>query len=210
MPEDDDDGGAQPGRPAPDITVSGKPTEHAKVGETLLGTMHSRGEALRRIHDEKGRSHLWYYQDGLWTLLPEPAKWLNHAIEVMLRLTDKAHKSKDRFITEVRKYIERSPDIRVPGKIMWDTHGKVPTRSGLIDPVTLAIEPYQKEHYATWRLDLDYDPAATCPLWLELLGDYFDAEAAEEREKRITLLQDFSGTTLIDRLPKALKRALVL
>src|SRR5262249_17856609 len=39
-------------------------------------------------------------------------------------------------------------------------------------------------------------------------GDYFNAEDAEEREKRITLLQDFSGTTLIDRLPKALKRAL--
>jgi phage/plasmid-associated DNA primase len=52
-------------------------------------------------------------------------------------------------------------------------------------------------------------------------GDHLDAKAAkereqriakavEEREKRITLLQDFAGTTLIDRLPKALKRALVL
>jgi phage/plasmid-associated DNA primase len=140
----------------------------------------------------------------------EPTEWLEHAIEVMLRLTNKAHKSKVRFITEVRKYIERSPNIRVRGKITWDGHGKVPTSSGLIDPITLAIEPFQKEHYATWRLDLDYDPAATCPLWEELLGDYFDAEDAEEREKRITLLQDFSGTTLIDRLPKALKRALVV
>ena len=96
--------------------------------------MRSRGEALCRIHDEKGRSHLWYYQDGLWTLLLEPAEWLEHAIEVMLRLMNKAHKSKVKFITEVRKYIERSPDIRVPGKISWDDHGKVPTRSGLIDP----------------------------------------------------------------------------
>ena len=123
---------------------------------------------------------------------------------------NKANKSKVRFITEVRKYIERSPNIRVPGKITWDDHGKIPTRAGLIDPVTLAIEPFQREHYATWRLDVDYDPAASCPLWEELLGDYFDAESTEERKKRITLLQDFSGTTLIDRLPKALKRALVL
>ena len=209
MPDDDDDdgGGAAPG---PGHNRRGKPTEHAKVGETLLGMMHSRGEALCHIHDQKKRTHLWYYQDGLWTMLPEPAKWLDHAIEVMLRAMGKAHKSKVKFVTEVRKYIERSPDILEPGEISWDDHGKVPTRSGLIDPVTLAIEPFQKEHYATWRLDLDYDPAATCPLWEELLGDYFDAEAAEEREKRITLLQDFAGTTLIDQLPKALKRALVL
>ena len=209
--EDGDDGGTQPGTGSgPGHNRSGKPTEHARVGEALLGAMRRRGEALCRIHDEKGRTHFWYYQDGLWTLLLEPAEWLEHAIEVMLRLMNKAHKSRVKFITEVRKYIERSPDILVPGKISWDDHGKVPTRSGLIDPVTLAIEPFQKEHYATWRLDLDYDPAASCPLWEELLGDYLDAEAAEERKKRITLLQDFSGTTLIDRLPKALKRALVL
>jgi phage/plasmid-associated DNA primase len=207
-PEDDEtNGGAAPGS---GHNRSGKPTEHAKVGEALLGAIHGRGEALCRIYDEKGQSHLWYYQDGLWTLLLEPTVWLEHAIEVMLRLLNKANKSRVRFVTEVRKYIERNPSIRVPGKIRWDEHGKVPTRSGLIDPVTLAIEPFQKEHYATWRLDLEYDPTATCPLWEELLRDYFDAETPEECEKRITLLQDFSGTTLIDRLPKALKRALVL
>jgi phage/plasmid-associated DNA primase len=189
---------------------SNKPTEHARVGETLLGAIRARGDALCHIHDEKGWSHLWYYQDGLWTLLLEPTEWLEHAIEVTLRQMNKAHKSKARLITEVRKYIERSPDIRVPEKIVWDAHGKIPTRSGLIDPVTLAIEPFQKEHYATWRLDLDYDPAATCPLWEELLRDCFNTEVVEEHEKRIVLLQDYSGTTLIDRLPKALKRALVL
>ena len=209
VPDDDDDdaSGAAPG---PGHNRRGKPTEHAKIAQTMLGLMHSRGEALRNIHDLQKRSHLWYYRDGLWTMLPEPAKWLNHAIEVTLRATGKAHKSKDKFVTEVRKYIERSPDIHEPGQVMWDAHGKVPTRSGLIDPVTLAIEPYRKEHFATWRLDLDYDPDATCPLWLELLGDYFEDKPESEREQLITLLQDFAGTTLIDQLTKALKRALVL
>ena len=50
VPEDDDDdaGGAAPG---PGHNRRGKPTEHAKVGEALLGAMHSRGEALCHIHD---------------------------------------------------------------------------------------------------------------------------------------------------------------
>ena len=52
--------------------------------------------------------------------------------------------------------------------------------------MTLAIEPYRKEHFATWRLDLDYDPDATCPLWLELLGDYFEDKLESEREQLIT------------------------
>lgn len=142
MREDDEaSGGASPGA---GHNRGGKPTEHAKVGEALLGAIRSRGEALCRIHDEKGRSHLWYYQDGLWTLLLQPTEWLEHAIEVMLRLTNKANKSKVRFITEVRKYIERSPDILVPGKISWDDHGKVPTRSGLIDRSRLRSSRFRR------------------------------------------------------------------
>ena len=117
--------------------------------------------------------------------------------------------SKARFVTEVRKYIERSPTVRAPGTIVWDAHGKVPTRSGLIDPRTLKLEPLKKEHYATWRIDVDYDPTAKCPLWEEMLGDYFPGYASDEREQRVVLLQDFAGTMLVDRLPKALKRALV-
>ena len=209
MPEDDDaaGGGAIPGV---GHNRQGKPSEHARAGEKLLWTMHSQGTALRDIQDLQKRTHLWFYRNGLWTMLPEPDKWLNHAIEVVLRLMNKAHKSKNKFIDEIRGYIKRNPDIKEPGEVAWDAHEKVPTRSGLLDPVTLELEPYRMEHYATWRLDLDYDPDAKCPLWLELLDDYFNEKPAEEREQLITLLQDFAGTTLIDKLPKALKRALVL
>jgi hypothetical protein len=204
--EEDDAGGA----PGVGHNHQGKASNHAKVGETLLGMMHGRGQALRNIHDLQNRTHLWYYRDGLWTMLPEPDKWLNHAIEATLRATGKAHKSTAKFVSEIREYIKRSPDILEPGVVRWDDHGKVPTRSGLIDPITLAVEPFKREHFATWRLDLDYDPAAECPLWLELLGDYFVDKSEDEREQRITLLQEYAGTTLIDKLPKALKRGLVL
>ena len=205
IPGDDEDEGAPPGV---GHNRRGKMSEHAKVGEKLLGTLRGLGEALNDIHDLENRTHLWRYKDGLWTMLPEPTKWLNHAIEVMLRVMGKPGK-KDRLVTEVRKYIERSPDIKLP-VVVWNGHGKVPTRAGLVDPITLAIEPYRKEHYATWRLDADYDPDAKCPLWLELLDAYFADKPAQERETLIELLQDFAGTTLIDKLPKALKRALVL
>jgi hypothetical protein len=144
----------------------GKPTEHARVGEALLATIQARGEALCRIPDEKGQTHLWYHQDGLWTLLLEPIVWLEHAIEVTLRVLNKTNKSRVRFITEVRKYIERNPNIRVGGKIGWDNHGKVPTRSGLIDPVTLVIEPFRTGRAKWWLRREIYGRRRSRLFWL--------------------------------------------
>ena len=157
--------------------------------------MDARGEELRVVADEKGAEHTWIYRDGLWSLKGEPSDpWLEHQIEMTLREMKCSSASKARFITEARKYIERSPTSGATGTIVWDDHGKVPTRSGLIDPRTLKLEPLKKEHYATWRIDVDYDPTATCPLWEEMLGDYFPELCPDEREKSIMLLQELLGT----------------
>ena len=181
----------------------------AKVAEVLFLLMEKRNEDLLRVPDEKGCRHTWLYSNGLWSLLADPTEWLDHRIEMTLREMKCSSKSKGHFIAEARRYIERSPNVRPKGSMAWDAHGKVPTRSGLIDPVTLKCEPFKKEHYATWLIDVDYDPAAKCPLWEEMLGDYFPTHSADEREQRVVLLQDFSGTMLIDQLSKTLKRALV-
>lgn len=183
---------------------------YAEVAEELLRTMSARDEDLQMVTDGAGNEHFWKYRGGLWSLLPKPAPWLENKIELTLREMKLRSASSAKFILEARKYIERSPNVRTDDRIVWDDHGKIPTRSGLIDPVTLTVEPFTKEHYATWALDVDYDPAATCPLWLELLDDYFPDQSAEERGKRVTLLQEYTGTMLLDRLPKALKRGLVV
>jgi hypothetical protein len=183
---------------------------HGEVAEELLRRMDTRGEELRIVADEKGEEHVWIYRGGLWSLKKSVDPWLEHQIEMTLREMKCSSASKARFVTEVRKYIERSPSVRTQDRVVWDAHGKVPTRSGLIDPRTLKLEPFKKEHYATWRIDVDYDPTAKCPLWEEMLGDYFPGYASDEREQRVVLLQDFAGTMLVDRLPKALRRALVL
>jgi phage/plasmid-associated DNA primase len=182
---------------------------HGEIAEEFFRTMETRGEDLRIFADEKGNEHVWIYRDGLWSLLLNAAPWLDHQIEMTLRDLRQCSVSVAKFILEVRKYIERSPNIRTADSIAWDNHGKVPTRAGLIDPVTLAIRPLRKEDYATWCLDVDYDPAATCPLFLEMLGDYFFDQSKEEIDKRVTLVQDFMGTTLIDSKPKSLRRAIV-
>jgi phage/plasmid-associated DNA primase len=199
---------------APAVTVVDNPMNKlqpfAEIAELMLEQVREQGEDLLFVADKKGVEHLWWYSDGLWSLVLEPETLLNLQIEITLRDNGLRKFSFAKFIAEARRYIERSPDIRSSTPIVWDDHGKVSTRSGLIDPVTLKIEPLKKEDYATWRIEIDYDPEAVCPLWEELLSDYFIDHTPEEKAKSITLLQDILGTTLIDRLPKALKVALVL
>ena len=203
-------GPAASGRAGPGSNSNNQLPRYAEVAEELLRRMNARDEDLQIVADEKGNEHTWLYRAGLWSLLLNAAAWLDHQIELTLRDMKLCEASSARFIYEARKYIERSPNVRTQDKIVWDDHGKIPTRAGLIDPVTLTIEPLKKENYATWCLDVEYDPAATCPLWLEMLSDFFAGQSATECEKRVTLLQEFMGTTLIDRKPKSLRRALVL
>jgi len=79
----------------------------------------------------------------------------------------------------------------------------------LIDPVTLELEPLRPEHYATWKIDLDYDVGATCPKWLQLLEDFFSDQTAEDRRTNINLLQELTAWT-VNTKPKSLRKALVL
>ncbi|WP_375305100.1 DUF5906 domain-containing protein [Bradyrhizobium sp. A11] len=183
---------------------------HGEIAEELFRRLDLRGEDIRIVADEKGSEHIWIYRDGLWSLVLNATPWMDHQIEMTLREVKQCAVSGARFVMEVRKYIERSPNIRSADRIKWDDHGMIPTSSGLIDPVTLAIRPLRKEDYATWRLEIEYDPNATCPLFEETLDSYFASESKDEGDKRKDLLQEFMGTTLIDRKPKSLRRALTL
>ncbi len=192
------------------VAAVNRPPPFVDVAEQLLELLRTNGDDLLMVADEKGREHLWSYHDGLWSLLPEPDSFLNNQIEMMLQHLKLRKYSFIKFVSEARKYLMRSPLLRTNAPIVWDDHGKVPTRSGLVDPVTLAVEPLAKAHYATWRIEIAYDPTAQCPHWDELLDDYFISLTAEEAEKTIMLLQEVFGASVIDKLPKALKRALVL
>ena len=86
----------------------------------------------------------------------------------------------------------------------------VPTRSGLVDPRTLEVTPMQPEHYATWRIEVEYDPAAKCPHWLRMLEDAFGDRSPSVRAATIGVIQELLGAGLIDRKPRGLSKALIL
>lgn len=189
-------------KPKKERKATGSPV-HVMLGEAVLAAMTERGEAV--LFTDFGG---YLYRAGLWALQSgSDAQWLDVQIETACRALNIDSTNKIR--SETRGYIRSSPDLwrdHVP----WDQHGKVPTRSGLIDPMTGTVEEARPDHYCTWRVEADYDPAATCPLWLQMIGDTFGDRIASVRDEHVLCLQEVFGAALIDVRPRGLSKALCL
>jgi phage/plasmid-associated DNA primase len=176
---------------------------YALIGSTVLGAMWERGVRLLTTSDQ-----LWRCDNGLWSLMEVGAR---QSIEVEIERCCENLKinTEIRLVAEVRAWIMRRPSLR-HDKIAWDAHGKIPTKSGLIDPKTLKLEPLTPEHYATWGLDVEYDSVAKCPWWELALQDMLADRPEDVRSQYVGLLQEMLGVALLDDKPKALTKALIL
>jgi P4 family phage/plasmid primase-like protien len=178
----------------------GAPDQHIQIGKAVLAHIESEGEKLISTKDGN-----WFYSNGVWELRTEP-KWLNARIEQVAR--GFGFKTGNRLISEARGYIERDPDIWRSQDIPWDQHGKIPTRSGLIDPRTGELEVARPDHFCTWRIECDYDPDADCPWWKTYLDDLFLGDE-RVRKENIRVIQEVLGAALIDKKPRGVSKAFI-
>jgi phage/plasmid-associated DNA primase len=171
---------------------------HIILAQAVMAVIRQRGEDLMFTD-----TAAWRYTDQLWVQQGDKdlAAWLNSQLEDGAR--GLKMESASRLINEARAYIIRDPYLQAR-KVLFDTHGKVPTLSGLVDPASGSLTPPDPEHYCTWRVPFEYDPAATCPHWLQLLGDAFADRPAAVRAEYTALLQEWLGMSLLDDRTKAL------
>jgi phage/plasmid-associated DNA primase len=175
---------------------------HIIVGRTVLHVIrHGGGDVIVTPGE------VWRYQDGLWKEEPNETRWLNGKLEMCFRAIE-LH-STIKLINEARQWLLRSPDV-MKNDVAWDGHGKISTKSGLLDINTLTLEKAKPEHFATWRIECDYDPDAKAPWWLVMLNDFFGDRPDDVRAATIATLQEILGTALIENKSKALTRALIL
>jgi phage/plasmid-associated DNA primase len=132
--------------------------------------------------------------------------WLNVRIEAVCEGLGFTNTNK--LTSEVRNRILRRPELW-RDDVPWDEHGKIPTRSGLVDPLTGSLEPARPDHFCTWRAACDYDPAAKCPWWETMLADMFGDREPTEQAALIRVVQECIGAALIDKKSRSLSKALV-
>ena len=68
-------------------------------------------------------------------------------------------------------------------------------KNGTLDPVKEDLLPHSPEHFLSNRVEIEYDPKATCPLWLQTLDEIFAPD--EDKADKIRLLQEFIGYCLV-------------
>jgi phage/plasmid-associated DNA primase len=169
----------------------------------VLASLEQRGVRLLITEDQ-----LWRCDDGIWSL---PINGARHSIEMEIETVCDLNNigTEIKLINEVRAWIMRQPKL-YHNKVAWDDHGKIPVKNELLDRKTLKREPLTPEHYATWCLDVEYDPKAECPWWLRGLNDALADRPDDVKKQHIDLLQEISGVSLLDDKPKALSKALIL
>jgi D5 N terminal like len=193
-------------KPKPIITeLYEKPPYHIILGDCVVYVIRSRGEDL--MFTKKGA---YRYSNGLWSMETEGlSAWLNVEIEIAAKRY--LQPSTIKLINEARAWIQRQDQLfRNHDDIKWDAHGLVPTRSGLVNPRTGVVRPMHPEDYCAWRIDVDYDPTAECPWWLQMLDDVFADRDPKERAATISVIQEILGAGLIDDKPRELSKALIL
>jgi putative DNA primase/helicase len=63
--------------------------------------------------------------------------------------------------------------------------------NGTLNPLDATLVPHSPGHRLTNGLNIAWDPAATCPIWLQTLDEIFQPDA--DRTEKIQLLQEYMG-----------------
>ncbi|MBW5438345.1 hypothetical protein FXB41_27360 [Bradyrhizobium canariense] len=174
---------------------------HIAVGKAVIAHFESEGEEL--INNDDGS---WFYSGGVWELRTG-AKWLDVRIEHNFKQL--GYKTGTKLINETRNWILRQPELWREGELPWDQHGKIPTRSGLVDPRTGELEIARPDHYCTWRVEVQYDPEAKCPWWETMIADMFGDRDSVEQRALVGVVQELMGAALIDKKARGLRKACV-
>jgi len=187
--------------PAPKPIPIKKEEQHIKLGEAVIAKMRLDQQSF--INMAQGQ---WFFGEGMWTLMSN-TKWLDVRIEEACR--GLGFKSKIKLRSETRAWLLCHP-AHWRDSIPWDHHHKIPTRSGLLDPVTLELSDVSPDDFCSWRVECEYDPSARCPWWVMMINDFFDDREPLEREALVNVVQEILGAALIDYKSRALSKALVL
>lgn len=170
---------------------------HVILARGMIAEMRSGGEDLLFTGGQ-----MWHYANHRWRIVPaaEEKEWVDRGVERGCRALRVV--SKNTLVSETRSYLRRDPDL-YREEVPWDGHGKIATRSGLLDPNTLEIEPHRPEHFTTRWIDCEYRPDDECRWFKQMLRDMFAEDVLE-------LIQEVVGSFLVENRPRALRRALVL
>jgi P4 family phage/plasmid primase-like protien len=110
------------------------------------------------------------------------------------------------------RWIMENPDL-LNTDVKFDSSGVIVTNNGALDPLTGEFGPHRKEHFATSRIDCDYDPEKIsqeyCPTFMAMLRSMF-SDYGDDQQQVISTTLEWMGAALVKNKPRALRKAFLI
>lgn len=132
-------------------------------------------------------SRIMVYGDGFWSPIEENLGLNKPIFEAMgvyagVKKVKKAVAMMKIMFASSEEYFNRGSNL-------------ICLKNGTLDPTERKLLPHSPRHYLSNQVELDFDPSATCPLWLQTLDEIFAPDA--DKDEKIRLLQEFIGYCLV-------------
>ena len=142
---------------------------HLDIGEILLEGWRQSNQGVVFTEGQGA----WRYFDGLWRLQDDRSlrSWSTPRSSSSAERRGTEAKSQIRLVNETRAWIIRHPDLQID-EAPFDRHGKVPTLSGLPDPVTGEVRRTAARQPVVNLAGAvpEYDPGCRLPLLAAAIG----------------------------------------
>lgn len=143
-------------------------------------------------------------KSGLWGIKTDKdaKQWLETRVLYFCanKIPDKVHPNDYVKLSEATaKLLKTSLYLPEVDELLTDRHGLIPLKNGLLDWHKNKLRDYTPDDFATFKNNADYDPAATCPNFIEMVTDIFEGDT-----ETINALQEIIGCGLVPHRPREL------
>ena len=127
------------------------------------------------------------YRQGYWPMLKTVVE-VEKPLSAYLDFRTSPSRIKEMCALMAIEYACSSEDFERPKQLIC-------LENGSLDPITGVLHTHSPDHFLSNRLEIPWNPSASCPLWQLTLSEIFAPDA--DREQKISLLQEFFGYCLV-------------
>lgn len=148
------------------------------------------------------------YRDGVWN------EWSNVHDQILAIIMQEGCERlnispKPSIINAAATYFLNRPDMFVDG-VVFDQRNIIVAGDAVLDLDTMEIVPHSPDHQASYKIAADLYGDRGCPAFLEFLRGAFADQPTDQIDGIIGAVQEWFGTSLISKRPRALMKGMLV
>jgi P4 family phage/plasmid primase-like protien len=173
------------------------------VADGVIEAVRTGGQDLILTEGE-----IWLYADGIWHVMtPADQQWLLTLIQTGFETLGEPAKNAN--LSAAWKRLTEHPEL-FQRTVEWANSDVIVCQNGVLEITSRTFHPHGPQWFARRKIGTTYDPAATCPKFLQLLNAMF-ADRGEDAAGFVNVIQAWAGSAMaVSHLSREERKALIL